>query len=174
MSEPFIGQIIRVAFPFAPKGYALCSGQILPISANQALFSLLGTTYGGNGTTTFGLPNLQGRIPLGSGQGPGLSNYALGQTAGEDAHTLTVNEMPSHNHVMNCDSQTGTMPTPGGHLFAEEQLGAAILYSDQAPDGIMNPGAIGSTGGSQPHNNVMPTLAVNFCIATQGIYPPRD
>lgn len=174
MAEPFIGQIIHVPFTYAPRGYAYCNGQLLSIASNQALFSILGTTYGGDGRTTFALPNLQGRVPIGSGQGPGLSNRILGATGGEDAHTLVTGEIAAHNHTMYCDSQSGAAMTPGGNLFAQEGSGSAVLYSDQVPNATMNPNAIGNTGGNQPHLNVMPTIAISFCIATQGIYPSRN
>jgi len=173
MSEPFIGQIIIVGFSFPPRGYALCNGQILSIAQNTALFSLLGTTYGGNGQTTFALPNLQSRVPIHFGQGPGLSSYSLGQQAGEENHTLISNEMPQHNHVLNCHSEDGNQGNPNPHLLATAG-GTPPPYSNQAADAQMAGNSIGLAGGSQPHNNIQPYLALNFCIALQGIFPSRN
>src|SRR5688572_2478542 len=157
MSDPFIGQIILVGFNFAPRGYAMCNGQILSIAQNTALFSLLGTTYGGNGQTTFALPNLQSRVPVHFGQGPGLSSYSLGQAAGEENHTLSSNEMPQHNHPLNSYTEDGNQGNPNGHVLAT--TGAAPPpYSNEAPNAPMALAAIGLSGGSQPHNNIQPYL----------------
>jgi microcystin-dependent protein len=179
MAEPFISQIEAFAFNFAPKGWALCAGQILPINQNQALFSLLGTTFGGNGTTTFALPDLRGRLANGFGQGSGLANHNLGQQGGQETHTLTVTETPLHSHRINADNNgtTGGSSTPGGGVtlgagYANEAgLPAVNIYSSAAPTIAM--GSLGSTGG-QPHENRMPFLALNYCIALQGIFPSRN
>ena len=167
-NEPFIGEIILIGFNFAPTGYADCNGQLLSIAQNQALFSLLGTTYGGDGITNFALPNLNDRIIIGVDQGPGLSNYSLGQTGGEATHTLTLNEMPFHTHLMQVDTSAGIHPEPGGNLPAANAAGAKSysLAGTQA----MAP--LGSSGGSQPHNNMMPYLGMHYVIALQGIFHP--
>lgn len=164
MSEPYLGQISIFAFNFAPQGWALANGQLLPISQNQALFSLLGTTYGGNGTTTFALPNLQGASPMHFGNG-----YVQGQTAGEVNHTLIASEMPQHTHVANAYAGEGDQGTPVANLWAE----STNAYSS-ATSVTMNAGAIASAGGSQPHSNMPPYLVVNFAIALQGIFPSRN
>jgi len=167
MSDPYLAEIRMVSFNFPPKGWALCNGQLLPINQNQALFALLGTTYGGNGITTFGLPNLQGRVPVHFGQGSGLSAIVLGQTGGEQAHTLTLNELPPHRHTPVGSSNTADQATPGAHLWADN---AFATYSTTA-DGVMNPSAIASAGGGQAHDNMPPYLVVNFVICLSGIFP---
>ncbi len=163
MSEPYMSEIRIFSFGFAPKGWAMCSGQLLPIQQNQALYSLLGTTYGGDGRTNFALPNLQGRIPIHS-----LSR--LGEAGGENAHTLTVPEIPAHNHTVSASSAAASSTTPGGNLCASETVPA---YADD-PAVSMNSAAVASVGGSQPHPNMPPYLALNFCIALVGIFPSRD
>jgi microcystin-dependent protein len=169
MSEPFLGQITIVGFNFAPRGWAQCNGQILPIAQNTALFSLLGTTYGGNGQTTFALPDLRSRVPIHVGQGPGLSSYALGQAAGTETVTLNINQMPTHNHLMGASSEEGAPSSPSGQVPAK-----GGIYGP-APDGtVMNPTVITNTGGSQPHENIQPYLTLNFCIALEGIFPSRN
>jgi microcystin-dependent protein len=165
MSEPFLGEIKIVAFNFAPKGWALCNGQLLPINQNQALFSLLGTTYGGNGQVTFALPNLQGRVPVHVGNG-----IVLGQSSGETAHTLNVTEMPAHNHVPLGAGGAASAAAPSGNLWAS-QSGSAYLSS---PNTALNPASITSTGGSQPHENMSPYLVLNFVIALLGIFPSQS
>lgn len=172
MAEPFIGEIRVVGFGFAPRGWAPCNGQILPIAQNQALFAILGTTYGGNGQTTFALPDLRGRAPMSWGQGPGLSNRTLGESAGEAAVTLTTNQIPMHPHLASGASGAGTANTPTGNIWAA----GTQQDNHYAPssDTTMNPGAIGSTGGSQPHNNVQPSLSLMFVIALVGIFPPHN
>jgi microcystin-dependent protein len=165
MSDPFIGEIKVISFNFPPQGWAFCNGQLLPINQNQALFSILGTTYGGDGRVTFGLPNFQGRIPIHQGQG-----FNLGQQGGEVAHTLTINEMPAHNHpAMGTSTANGS--SPNGTVWAPAD-GALEYYA--APNTTMNPAAIANTGGSQPHTNEAPYLVLNFIIALVGIFPSQN
>ena len=170
MSEPFLGEIRIFAGNFAPRGWAFCNGQILAISTNTALFSLLGTTYGGNGQNTFALPNLQSRIPVHAGQAPGLSLYDLGEAGGEEGVTLTAAQMPAHAHPLNASTKAPSSRSPVGNL-----PGAAThsVYSNQSTV-AMSPQAISPTGGSQPHENRQPFLAVNFIIALTGIFPSRN
>jgi microcystin-dependent protein len=165
MSEPFLAEIRIMSFSFAPKGWAMCNGQFLPINQNQALFSLLGTTYGGNGQTTFALPNLQGRVPIYVG-----NKHTLGEQGGEQAHTLTINEMPAHSHVYNGTSVDSDAPVPTANLFAT----GANLYTPAANLTTVHPQTIGNVGGSQPHLNMQPFLVLTFCIALQGIFPSRN
>ena len=174
MSSPFVAEIRIFPFNFAPKGWAFCDGQLLPISQNTALFSLLGTTYGGDGKSTFALPNLQGCTPMQQGQGPGLSLRDLGETAGEQSVTLLQTEMPSHSHGV-LASSGGDSASPANSSWASGQKGFGNVYTTfNAPTNVqMNPFATSIAGGSQPHNNMMPYLALNFCIALQGIFPPR-
>jgi microcystin-dependent protein len=168
MSDAFLGEIRMFAGNFAPRGWALCDGQLLSIAQNTALFSLLGTTYGGNGQTTFALPDLRGRAPLHAGQGPGLSNRNLGQEGGTESTTLTVNQLPAHAHPANASSGEASGNTP-----ADRVLAGAEAYAD-GPDGTtMNPAMVGATGGSQPLSVESPFLVINFIIALQGIFPPR-
>lgn len=171
MSTPFIGDIRMFAGNFAPRGWLFCNGQLLPINQNQALFALLGTTYGGNGTTTFQLPNLQGRVPVDDGNGAGLPPVALGQAGGAENVTLTVAQMPVHTHQLNALSSAGTQAGPGGGVWASASPGR---YSAGAPNVQMNPAAVGLAGSSQPHSNMIPYLAVSFIIALQGIFPSRN
>jgi microcystin-dependent protein len=166
MSEPYIGQILMVSFSFAPKGYALCNGQVLPINQNTALFALLGTFYGGNGTTNFALPNLQGATPLHVGTG-----FTIGQAGGEATHTLIQGEMPSHTHQLLGDPDAATTSAAAGHVWASN---TASPYSTLGSNTTMNPTAIGIAGGSQPHDNFQPYLVINFVIALQGIFPSRN
>lgn len=166
MSEPYLGEIKIISWNFAPKGWAFCNGQLLAINQNQALFSILGTTYGGNGQTTFGLPNLQGRVPMHMGNG-----FTEGQVGGEENHTLTTSEMPAHNHFPNCVSTTGNQAVPTNNLWASNSTSP---YSDQPPNSAMNPANITSVGGSQPHTNMSPYLTLNFIIALVGIFPSRN
>jgi microcystin-dependent protein len=171
MSEPFLGMIIIVPYNFAPRGWAFCNGQILPIAQNTALFSLLGTTYGGNGQTTFALPDLRGRVPNSSGQGPGLSSYDLGQVGGTESTTLTVNQMPGHNHQVAASGSDADSGKPSGRVLA---VSSATNYIT-APDGtLMNPTMITNTGGNQPFSILQPYLTLNFCIALEGIFPSRN
>jgi microcystin-dependent protein len=173
MADPFLGEIRMFGGNFAPIGWALCAGQILPISQNTALFSLLGTTYGGNGTTTFALPDLRGRVPLSFGQGPGLSNYVLGQASGSENVTLISNQMPAHAHAVSAVAgNQGTSSHPNNQFLASS--GSAVIYNAGPPDSSMNAGMIQNTGGNQPHPNLQPYLCLNFIIALQGIYPSRN
>jgi microcystin-dependent protein len=182
MSEPFLGQIIIVGFNFAPRGWAMCNGQILPIAQNTALFSLLGTTYGGNGQTTFALPNLQSRVPLHFGQGPGLSAYDLGQAAGSESETLTVNNLAAHTHALVPKGQAsnagdGNTNDPDGTFPAKAlNVNMYSTTSDGSHLGADPTGATqtGITGGSQPFSILQPYLALNFCIALEGIFPSRN
>jgi microcystin-dependent protein len=184
MSEPFLGQVEIFAFNYAPKGWTFCSGQLLSIQQNTALFSLLGTNYGGNGTNNFGLPDLRGRVSIGAGQGPGLSNYVLGQVGGEEGHTLLQGEMGMHNHSLNVNSTTGASNNtnaPSGTVLgqtigvpAQGSTFNLYLYNSGAPGGTLDPHTIGFSGGSQPHPNQMPYLTMNFSIALVGIFPSRN
>ncbi|MFO0747720.1 MAG: tail fiber protein [Myxococcota bacterium] len=169
MAEPFIGQIIATGFNFAPRGYANCDGQLLSIQQNTALFSLLGTTYGGNGVTTFGLPDLRGRVPIHQGQGPGLSPRVIGEVGGEENHVLSLGELPTHTHVVNASSGGATSTSPTGNVLAG---GAA--YSENGADTTLAPQSISTTGSNQGHNNLQPFLVVNYCIALNGIFPSRN
>jgi microcystin-dependent protein len=166
MTEPFLGEIRIFSMGFTPRGWALCNGQLLPINQNQALFSILGTTYGGDGRTTFALPNLMGRVPLHTGSG-----LTLGELAGEEAHTLTIAEMPSHMHTAVGGNVAADQSNPTGSVWANAPQNS---YSTSPDGSVMNPGAIGLTGASQPHENMSPFLVLNFCIALNGIFPSRN
>ena len=180
MSTPFIGEIRLFGFNFAPRGWAFCQGQLLSIAQNTALFSLLGTTYGGNGQTTFGLPDLRGRVPVGQGQGPGLPTVTLGEQSGEVNHTLIATEMPAHNHTattqINASGSAGNSTNPSGNFPAVSTTRDSVYAN--ASGATMNASAgqttIGNAGGSQPHNNMQPYLGLNFSIALQGIFPSRN
>jgi microcystin-dependent protein len=176
MSDQFVAEIRIFPFNFAPKGWAFCNGQLLPISQNTALFSLLGTTYGGDGKSTFALPNLQGQTPMQSGQGSGLSLRDLGEIGGAENVTLLVTEIPSHAHFAQAGPNNTQLPTPVGNVWTSGLKTGPSLYTPSGTgnaDVAMNPLATSITGGSQPHNNLMPFLTLNFCIALQGIFPPR-
>lgn len=180
MSEPFLSEIKLVSFNFAPKGWAMCNGQLLPINQNQALFALLGTTYGGNGQTNFALPNLRGRIPIHFGNG-----HTLGEAAGATAVTINIQQLPAHTHLVNARTDV-VLPDPGpqdptGKLFAKPQVAlqggniqSANLYGAPANMVALNPGTVSNVGGSQPHNNMMPYLTLNWIIALQGIFPSQN
>jgi microcystin-dependent protein len=181
MSEPFLGQLMIFAGNFAPKGWQTCDGQLLSIAQNSALFALLGTTYGGNGQTTFALPDLRGRVPIHVGQGPGLSNYALGEVTGVENVTLIQTEIPAHNHqavvtVTCADSPQSPTDSPVGAVPAGTSGGPQVY----APSGAAQMSAtmvtaqIGLAGGSQPHTNLQPLLVLTFCIAMEGIFPSRN
>lgn len=170
MANPFLGEIRLMAFAFPPQGWALCNGQLLPINQNQALFSLLGTMYGGNGTSTFALPDLRGRVPVAAGQGAGLNGYVQGQSGGEAAHALTVDEWVNHSHVLNGTRVDGTSAAPTGALPAV----GAEAYSKAGPDGTLAPGSLASANANpQGHENMQPFLTLNYVIALQGIFPSR-
>ena len=168
MSEGFIAEIRLFAGSFAPRGWALCNGQILSIAQNTALFSLLGTTYGGNGTTTFALPDLRGRVPVHPGQGPSTSTYNLGQQGGTESETLTTSQMPAHAHTLNASSNDETTNRPGGAVPAK-----GGVY-DSPPNVAMHAGAVGNAGGNQPHNNIQPYTTLNYMICMVGIFPSRN
>ncbi len=174
MSEPFLGMIAIYGFNFAPRGWAQCNGQILPIAQNTALFSLLGTTYGGNGQTTFALPDLRGRVSNSAGQGPGLSSYDLGQVGGTESATLTINNMPGHNHTYTipANASDGTTTEPSATTYLGQP--AANLYTTGGPGVQMAGGNTGLTGGSQPFSILQPYLTLNYCIALEGIFPSRN
>jgi microcystin-dependent protein len=162
MAEPFLSEIRIMSFNFAPKGWALCNGQLLPINQNQALFSLLGTTYGGNGQTNFALPNLQGDVPIHMG-----SNHKLGETAGTTAVTVNIQQLPAHSHTLFATNTAGTGANPANGVLAQ----ALNVYNAPSALVALNPASVTNTGGSQAHNNMMPYLVLNFCIALQGIFP---
>ena len=171
MADPFVAEIRIFPFNFAPKGWAFCDGQLLPISQNTALFSLLGTTYGGNGKSNFALPDLQGRAAMHPGQGPGLSLHDLGETGGSETVTLLESEIPSHSHAVNASQADAISRLPGGQLLA---TGIAIgQYGPVSSLTALNPQAATPAGGDQPHNNMQPYLTFNFNIALQGVFPPR-
>ena len=171
--DPFVAEIRIFPFNFAPKGWAFCNGQILPLSQNTALFSLLGTTYGGDGKSNFALPNMQGNAPMHPGQGPGLSLHDLGETGGSDTVTLLQSEIPAHSHGVGAQNvPLGSLATPAGNTLDHPASGN-LFTTTLAPLVSMDPNAIAPAGGNQPHNNMMPYLTLNFCIALQGVYPPR-
>lgn len=176
MTDQFIAEIRMFAGNFAPQGWALCNGQIMPIAQNTALFSLLGTTYGGNGTTTFALPDLRGRAPMQQGQGSGLSLRDLGELGGQESVTLLTTEIPSHAHPVTATTAQGTTGSPSDARWATTRVGrqAVNAYSTAAPDLDMSALASGSSGGSQPHNNMPPYAVINYIIALEGIFPPRS
>lgn len=174
MSDQFVAEIRIFPFNFAPTGWALCNGQLMPISQNTALFALLGTTYGGDGKSTFALPDLQGSAPMQQGQGPGLSLRDLGETGGEQNVTLLATEMPAHTHGVQASGGSDSA-TPTNNAWASGQKGFGNVYAaSNAPTNVqMNPFGTSIAGGSLPHNNMQPYLGLNFCIALQGIFPPR-
>jgi microcystin-dependent protein len=178
--NPFIGQILMVAFNFAPVGWALCNGQLLSIAQNNALFALLGTTYGGDGISNFALPNLQSRVAIHQGQGPGLSSYSLGSTGGSENVTLIATQIPTHNHLINVNNTPGTAANPTNSIQAEAATGdprnpsLISQFTSAAATGTMAPNAVSMAGGSQPHANIQPYLTMNFIIALQGIFPSRS
>jgi len=170
-AQPYLGEIIAVPYNFAPRGYMFCAGQLLAINQNQALFSLLGTTYGGNGQTTFALPDLRGRSAVSSGQGPGLAAKDLGERGGEESVTLLVSQMPAHTHSVQASSSTGSQASPVGNAWAAQSR--SPIFSSSA-NTTMSPAATSNAGGSQPHDNRSPYLVMNYVIAVTGIFPSRD
>ena len=182
MATPFLGEVKIISWNFAPKGWAFCNGQFLPINQNQALFSILGTTYGGNGQTSFALPDLQGRTPIGRGQGPGLADYILGQAGGRENATITTNQLPSHTHNLTAYAGGGTTGTPSGttYLAAGPITGSGPnasqlkTYATNGPNVVMGPGSTTNTGGDQPMPTLSPYLTMFWIIATEGIFPTRN
>lgn len=175
MADPFVGELRLVGFSFAPKHWATADGQLMAISQNTALFSLLGTNFGGNGSSTFGLPNLQGSIPIGAGQGPGLSLYDVGEAGGVPAVTLLQTEMPAHTHTVMADAQPANTSAPAANTFAQTKASAGSPYSATSSGSAqMNPGIVTNFGNNLPHNNLMPYLTLNWIIALYGVFPPRD
>jgi microcystin-dependent protein len=170
MSQPFIGEIRLVGFTFAPNGWALCNGQSMPIAGNEALFSLIGTTYGGDGINTFNLPNLQGRVPFHLGVNNRGDNFIIGQSAGSESVTLTTLQIPSHSHTLAANSGTGSQPGPAAGVWAGSTLDQ---FSTQAPANAMSPNGTANSGGNLPHDNVSPVLVVNFVISLFGIFPSQ-
>jgi microcystin-dependent protein len=168
MAEPYLGEIRIFGFGFAPTGWALCNGQTVSISQNAALFAIIGTFYGGNGTSTFQLPNLQGSVPMHQGT-LGGNTYVIGEVGGETSHTLSLNEYPTHNHSISGETGARTVSAPGGAVLA-----SGDIYGLGPPTGTLASQAVGIAGGSQPHQNMQPYLAMNFCIALQGIFPSRN
>jgi len=183
MADQFVAEIRIFPFNFAPTGWALCNGQLLPIAQNTALFSLIGTFYGGDGRSNFALPNLQASVPIAQGQGPGLTSRVVGESGGESAVALLQSQLPAHSHTLQATTTTGTTATAAGSQLALAAAGGgkgsassvANFYSGNTANATaMSPNAIGASGGGQPHNNMMPYLGLNFCIALQGIFPPRS
>jgi microcystin-dependent protein len=171
--DPILGQVMLFAGDFAPMGWMFCQGQLLSIAEYEALFSILGTTYGGDGVTTFALPNLSGRVAAGAGSGPGLSAWQLGQTGGAETATMTSQNMPAHNHVLLGSNQGGEATSPSGAVFASfgTSLPPAGPYTTSAANTTLSANAMGQSGGSQPFSIIQPSLALNFIIAVEGIYP---
>jgi microcystin-dependent protein len=175
MADPFVAEIRIFPFNFAPKGWAWCDGQLMPLSQNTALFSLLGTTYGGNGKSNFALPDLQGRAPMHPGQGPGLSLHDLGETGGSETVSLLESEIPAHSHTLRCSSATAEeegLKTPASNTTGTE-VNTFSIYGAANSLVFMAPEALAPAGGDQPHNNMQPYLTFYFCIALQGVFPPR-
>jgi microcystin-dependent protein len=182
MAEPFLGQITVYPYNFPPRGWADCNGQLLAISQFTALFSLLGTAYGGDGRVTFALPNLQGSIPLGQGQLLGGNDYQMGETGGDEGVTIQIPTMPAHNHGVSASTVNGTTNSPSGMILATPQVGGGRgpaadkgnIYNPAAPDTPLGSPSITPVGGSQPHNNIQPSLVLRYCIAMEGIFPSRS
>jgi microcystin-dependent protein len=174
MATPFIGEIVLFGGNFAIRGTAFCNGQLLSIQQNSALFSLLGTTYGGDGVNSFGLPDMRGRLPVHQGQLAGGSLYTLGQVAGSETVTLIAQQLPSHTHDASASSANGTTSAPANQFWAADPSGNVAPYSNAAANGTFAPAAISNTGGSQPHPNVQPFLCINFLIALEGVFPSRN
>jgi microcystin-dependent protein len=180
MANPFLAEIRPFPYNFAPVGWAFCQGQILSIAQNTALFAVIGTQFGGNGTSTFALPNLQGSVPIGQGQGAGLSPVAIGAVSGAENVTLQTAQMAAHTHSLPAAASSATATTPAANVAPAEGHGGGRggtfnvnTYTSQGPSVTLAPGAVAATGGGQPHNNIQPSLVVNWCIALQGIFPTR-
>jgi len=171
MATPFLAQIKLFAGNFAPRGYAFCSGQLLPISQYSTVFSLVGTIYGGDGQNTFALPDLRGRLPVSQGQGPGLSSFAVGQSFGAESVTLTVNQMPAHTHTGAANSGTSSVG-PSGAVWGASS--GVLAYGPSGANALMNAASVGTQGSGQAHTNIMPVLALNFIFALEGIFPSRN
>lgn len=171
MSQPYIGEIRSFGYTFAPRGWLACDGQLLPIAEFEALFSIIGTTYGGDGITTFGLPDLRGRGAVGWGQGPGLPQVFLGESFGVEEVFLTTSTMPAHTHAVGATSAAGTQQSPGGGVPAASPL---AQYAGGAPQGTLDPAFVGSGGGGQPHENRDPYVGLIYCIAVEGVFPPQS
>jgi microcystin-dependent protein len=180
MSTPFIGEIRMFGGGFAPRDWAFCNGQLLSIAQNAALFALIGTTFGGDGVTTFALPNLQSRLPIGEGQGPGLSNRVIGQASGSENVTLTQATMPGHSHLLNATTAAATTPDVGPQVLPGTVTAPATMYtvndgtSPPPTPQVLGPGSVTPSGGNQAHSNLMPSLCVSFIISMQGIFPSRN
>jgi microcystin-dependent protein len=174
MADPFVAEIRIFPFNFPPQGWAWCDGQLLPISQNTALFSLLGTTYGGNGKTNFALPNLQGSVPMQPGQGPGLSMHDLGETGGSDTVTLLESEIPVHAHTIRASAEPANAQIPNAQLTLARSAGGSAYNTTATGLVSMSPQALAPAGGNQGHNNLQPYLTMYFCIALQGVFPPRS
>ncbi len=179
--DPYIGELRLFGFNFAPVGWAQCNGQVLSISQNAALFSILGTSFGGNGTSNFALPNLQGMVPIDQGSGPGSSPFVVGQTGGEQTHMLVSNEMPTHSHSLTAKPVAAINTTPAAGSTTSEGHGGARgttfnvnTYTTNGPGTTLNPAAVGGAGSGAAHDNMQPSLTMNWCIAMQGLYPPRS
>lgn len=178
MSNPYLGEVRPFAGNFAPRGWALCNGALLSIAANNALFALLGTTYGGNGVTTFGVPDLRGRLALSQGQGPGLTNRVLGEVSGTETVTITTQTMPAHTHAVQVSNGAPTQPSPNGAIPSTPGQ-SALFYLPTSGTGTQTPATLApdtcmNTGGNQPHDNIMPIVAITYIIATSGIFPSRN
>lgn len=174
MAEPFLGEIKMFGGNFAPRSYSFCNGQLVSIAQNTALFSLLGTTFGGDGQTTFGLPDLRGRVPIHQGQGPGLSPYVMGQVSGAETVTLLSSQLPAHNHTVTCSTGGGNAVAPANNFWASEPNAEAASFSNAAANTAMSPAAIGLSGGGQAHDNMAPFLCLSFIIAVEGVFPSRN
>lgn len=179
--DPYIGELRLFGFNFAPVGWAQCNGQLLSISQNTALFSILGTQYGGDGRSNFALPNLQGMVPIGQGSGPGLSPFVVGQTGGQPTHTLVSNEMPTHSHSLTAKRVAAVNTTPAagsslseGHGDARGSTFNVNTYTTNSPGTTLKPAAVGGAGSGAAHDNMQPSLTMNWCIAMQGVFPPRS
>ena len=173
MVQPFVGEIRMFGGSFAPAGWAFCNGQLIPISENDALFTLLGTTYGGDGQETFALPNLQSRVPIHQGTGSDGVTYVLGEAGGVESVTLSTQQIPIHNHALIATTQLGTVANPGGNILAQTP-GAITPYAELAPEVNLNNNAIAPIGGSQPHENIQPYLAISYIISLFGVFPPPN